>query len=68
MFFNYWLTQGGCLLYLTDSGWSKHYIDTESIREVEMRMPCYTKISSPMEIKAAGDNILYSTAPGILLV
>ena len=31
-------------------------------------MQHYTKISLPMEIKASGDNILYGTAQGIILV
>ena len=51
-----------------DSGSSKHFTDTESIRGVESRMLEYKRIELPMEIKAAGDNVLRGTAQGILLV
>ena len=53
---------------LVDSGSSKHFIDPELIRGVEARMLEYTKKEPPMEIRAAGDNMLYVTAQGILLV
>ena len=53
---------------LVDSGCSKQYIDLKLIRGVESRMMEYTEVSLSMEIKAVGDNILYGTAQGILLV
>ena len=38
------------------------------IRGVESRMLEYTRIQTPMEITAAGDNVLRGTAQGILPV
>ena len=52
---------------LVDSGSSKHFIDPKLICGVESRMLEYTRIKSPMEIRAAGDNVLHGTAQGILL-
>ena len=53
---------------LVHSGSSKHFVDPELIREVESRMLEFTRIEPPMEITAAGDNVLRGTAQGILLV
>ena len=53
---------------LVDSGSSKYFIDPELICVVESRMLQYTRIEPPMEIRAAGDNVLRVTAQGILLV
>ena len=53
---------------LVDSGSSKHFIDPELIRGVESRMQEYTRIEPPIEIIAAGNNVLRGTAQGILLV
>ena len=53
---------------LVDSGSSKHFVDPKLIRGVKSRMLDYTKIDLPMEIQAAGHNILFGTAQGILLV
>ena len=53
---------------LVDSGSSKLFIDQELIRGVESRILKYTRIESPMENRATGDNVLYGTAQGILLV
>ena len=49
-------------------GSSKHFIDPKLIHGVESRMLEYTRIEPPMEIRVAGDNMLHSTAQGILLV
>ena len=49
-------------------GSSKPVIDPKLIRGVETRMLSYTEINTPMEIKAAGDNTLFGTAQGILMV
>ena len=51
-----------------DSGLSKHFIDPELIRGVESRILKYTRMESPMEVRATGDQVLYGTAQGILLV
>ena len=53
---------------LVDSGSSKHFIDLESICGVESRTPEYTRIEPPMEITAAGNNVLHGTSQGILLL
>ena len=53
---------------LIDSGSSKHFVDPELVHRVESRMQNYTKISPPMEIKAAGHNTLLGIAQGTLLV
>ena len=54
--------------FLVDSGSSKHFGDPELIRGVESGMLEYTRIEPPMEIRAAGDNVLRGTAQGILPV
>ena len=46
----------------------KYFIEPKSIRGVESRILDYTEIIPPMEIKAVGDNTLFGTAKGILLV
>ena len=51
-----------------DSGSWTHVIDLELIRGVESRIPEYTSIKPPMEVRAAWDNVLRSTAQAILLV
>ena len=48
--------------FLVDSGSSKHFTDPELIRRVESRMLEYTRIEPPMEITAAGDNVLRGIA------
>ena len=53
---------------LVDSGSSKHFVDPKLIRRVESRMLEYTKINSPMEIKAAGYSTLFGITQCILLV
>ena len=53
---------------LVDSGSSKHFVDPKIVHRVETRMQDYTKISPPMEIKAAGHNTLLGIAQGTLLV
>ena len=53
---------------LVDSGSSKHFVDPELVHRVESRMQDYTKISPPMEIKAAGHNTPLGIAQGTLLV
>ena len=53
---------------LVDSGSSKHFIDPESIREVESRMLEYAMIEPLMEIIAAENNVLRGTAKDTLLV
>ena len=53
---------------LVDSGSSKHFIDPELIRGIESRMLEYAKLEPPMEITAAGNNVLRGTAQCILLV
>ena len=53
---------------LVDSGSSKRFIDPEVIRGIASRMLEYTKIEPPMEITAAGNNVLRGTAQCILLV
>ena len=53
---------------LIDSGSSKHFIDPELIRGVRKRMSQHTEISSPMEIKAAGDKTSYGTTQGVLFI
>ena len=53
---------------LVDSGSSKHLIDSELFSGVESRMLEYTRIESPMEVRAAWDNVLRGTTQGILLV
>ena len=53
---------------LADSGSSKHFVDRKLVHRVETRMQDYTKISPPMEIKAAGHNTLLGIAQGTLLV
>ncbi|CAM9642712.1 unnamed protein product [Ascophyllum nodosum] len=53
---------------LVDSGSSKHFVDPKLVHKVETRMQDYTKISPPMEIKAAGHNTLLGIAQGTLLV
>ena len=53
---------------LVDSGSSKHFINSELIRGVESRMLEYSSIISPIEITAAGNNVLRGTTQGILQV
>ncbi|CAN0279405.1 unnamed protein product, partial [Ascophyllum nodosum] len=53
---------------LVDSGFSKHFVDPKLVHRAETRMQDYTKISPPMEIKAAGHNTLLGIAQGTLLV
>ena len=53
---------------LVDSGSTKYFIDPELIRGVESRMQQYTRIEPPMEITAAGNNVLRGTAQGVFLV
>ena len=53
---------------LVDSYLSINFIGSELIHGVESRMLEYTKIEPPMEIRAAGDNMLRGTAEGIVLV
>ena len=53
---------------LVDLGSSKHFIDPDLIREVDSRMQEYARIEPPMEITAAGNNVLRSAAQGILLI
>ena len=53
---------------MIDSGSSKHFIGPELIRGVETRTLGYTEVNPPTEITVAGDNILYGTTQGILLV
>ena len=53
---------------LVDSGSSKHFVDPKLVHKVETRMQDYTKISPPMEIKAAGHNTLLGMTQGTLLV
>ena len=53
---------------LVDSDSWKHFIDSELIRGVESRMLEYARIEPPVEVRAAGDNVLRGTAQGILLV
>ena len=53
---------------LVDSESSRHFMDQELIRGVELKTLEYTRIKSPMEVRAAGDNVLRGTAQGILLV
>ena len=53
---------------LVDSESSKHFVDPKLTRGIENIMLDYTEILPPMEIKAAGHNILLSTAQDILLV
>ena len=53
---------------LVDSGSSKHFVDPKLVHRVENRMPNYTQISPPMEIKAAGHNTLLGIAQGTLQV
>ena len=53
---------------LVDSRSLKYFIDPESIRSIESRMLVYTRMEPPMEIRAAGGNVLPCTAQGILLV
>ena len=53
---------------LVDSGSSKHLIDPESIRGVESGMLEYPRIEPPIDITAAGENVLRGTAQGILLL
>ena len=53
---------------LEDLGLSKHFVDPELVRGMELRMQEYTRIEPPMEITAAGNNVLRGTAQGILLV
>ena len=60
--------QVDCFQLLVDLRWSKHFIDPELILEIESRMLEYTRIEPPMEIRAAGDNVLRGNAQGILLV
>ena len=55
-------------LVLVNSGLSKHFTDPKLIRGVESRIFEYTRIEPPMEMTAAGDNVLRSTAQGFLLV
>ena len=49
---------------LVDSGSSKHFIDPKLVRGVESRMQECTRIKPPMEITAAGNNVLRGTAQG----
>ena len=53
---------------LVDSWSSKHFVDPKLVHRVETRMQDYTKISPPMEIKAAGHNTLLGIAQGTLLL
>ena len=55
---------------LVDTGSSRHFIEAELIRGVETRMQDleYIRIEPPIEITAAGNNVLRGTAQGILLV
>ena len=53
---------------LVDSGSSKHLVDPELIRGVELRIQEHTRIEPPVEITAARNNVLRSTAQGILPV
>ena len=53
---------------LVDLGSSKHFIEPEWIRGVESRMLEYTRMKTPTEITAAGNNVLRGTAPAILPV
>ena len=53
---------------LVDSESSKRFIDPGLIRGIESRMLEYAKIEPPMEITAAGNNVLRGTAQCILLV
>ena len=50
-----------------DSDLSKYFIDPELIRGVESIILKHTRMESPM-VRATGDNVLYGTAQGILLV
>ena len=52
---------------LEDSRTCKHFIDPKLFRGVESIIIGYTEINSPIEIKAAGHNILFGTAQAILL-
>ena len=52
--------QADGLILLVGSGSSKYFTDPEQIFG-ETRMQQYTRVSTPMEIKAAGDNIMYGT-------
>ena len=47
---------------------SNYFIDPELVRRVESRMLKYPRVEPPIEIRAAGDNMLCGTAQGILLV
>ena len=53
---------------LVDSGSSKHFVDLKLIHRIENRMHDYNEVNPPMEIEAAGNNTLFGTAQGILLV
>ena len=51
-----------------DSGSSKHFIGPELIHGVESRMLEYTEVEPPMEIRAAGNNMLHGTAQVLVVV
>ena len=50
---------------LVDSRWSKHSIDPKLICGVESKMLEHKRIEPPMEVRAAGNNVLRGTAQGI---
>ena len=50
---------------LVDSRSLKYFIDPESIRSMESRTLEYTRMQPPVEIRAAGGNVLPCTAQGI---
>ena len=52
---------------LVESGSSKHFVGPKLIRAVKSRILDYTEINPPIEIKAAGYNILFGTAYNIIL-
>ena len=62
------ISRSRLLSNLVYSDSSKHSIDPELIRGVEIRMRQYTRIQPPMEIKGGGDNVSYDTAQGSLLL